>query len=211
MAGMNPRSDNRSPDPEGDENRGCFALLGKPFEEIGSGIRSVFERFGTSPRPVHREDPVQTIPAESVEREHEVREVRLRPIIAVAISFLILAVVIHIGLWWVVQGWTGRELRPSPQIAPAAVQPQRVPGPQLQADPVQEFQIYLDLQLEQLSSYGRGEEVNYVRIPINRAMEILVEAGLPARDGDVPYFGLRPAYQLDSQGGQTYRPIFIEE
>jgi hypothetical protein len=211
MAGMNPRS-NRPPEPNGDDNRGCFALLGKPFEEIGSGVRSFFERFGTSARPVHREDPVQEIPAESVEREHEVRGIRPKPIIAVALSFLVLAIAVHIGLWWIVQGWTGRDLHLQPQIEPAVVQPPISPGPQLQADPVLEYQVYLEQQLEQLGGYGLPEEeVQFVRIPINRAMEILAEEGLPARDGEVPRFGLHPAYQLDSGGGHDHRPIFIEE
>jgi hypothetical protein len=206
MAGMNPRSN----PPE--DNRGCLALLGKPFEEIGGGLRAFFERFGTSARPVHREDPTATIPAESIEREHEVREVRMRPIIAVALAFLVLAIAIHIGLWWVVQGWTGRDLRLSPQIAPAAVEPPLSPGPQLQANPVLEYQLYLEGQLEHLNGYGQPEEeAGFVRIPIGRAMEILVEGGLPAREGDPPRFGLHPAYELDSQGGQISRPIFIEE
>jgi hypothetical protein len=210
MAGMNPRS-NRPPDPP-EDNRGCLILLGKPFEEIGGGLRAFFERFGTSARPVHREDPTAKIPAESIEREHEVREVRMRPLIAVALSFLVLAVVIHIGLWWIVQGWTGRDLRPSPQIAPAAVQPPLSPGPQLQPDPVLEYQIYLGQQLDHLSGYGPPEEEEgFVRIPIDRAMEILVDGGLPAREGDPPRFGLDPAYELDSQGGQAGRSIFIEE
>lgn len=210
MAGINPRS-SRPPEPP-EENRGCFALLVRPFEEIGGGLRAFFERFGTSDHPVHREDPTATIPAESIEREHEVREVRLRPIIAVALSFLILAIVIHIGLWWVVQGWTGRELRLSPQIAPAAVEPPLSPWPQLQANPALEYQRYLEQQLEHLNGYGQPvEQGGFVRIPIERAMEILVEGELPAREGDPPHFGLHPAYGLDSQGGQIRRPIFIEE
>ncbi|MEZ4616096.1 MAG: hypothetical protein R2867_11425 [Caldilineaceae bacterium] len=54
-----------------------------------------------------------------------------------------------------------------------------------------------------LHSYGWiDQEAGTVHIPIERAMELVVSEGLPARATDVPNFDLPPAYRLDSNGGQ---------
>lgn len=60
------------------------------------------------------------------------------------------------------------------------------PGPQLQVDPRKQLRDYLANQKATLDSYGwvdRNEGI--VRIPIERAMELLLKKGLPVRSGSV--------------------------
>jgi hypothetical protein len=56
------------------------------------------------------------------------------------------------------------------------------PQPRLQVQPRVELQAYCEDQLEQLNTYGWVDPHNeVVRIPVDRAMDLLVQRGLPAR------------------------------
>lgn len=56
------------------------------------------------------------------------------------------------------------------------------PNPRLQVVPRAELQEYRDAQQEELSTYGWVDQHNeVVRIPIDRAMNLLLRRGLPAR------------------------------
>jgi hypothetical protein len=165
---------------------------------------------------------VTEIPRESIEEEHEVRDVPWRPVLYGAFTLLAVAIVIHVAFWWLLERWTGDKLRFDPQVPPAIVagresaapevERPNLPGPDLQSAPALEYELYRSRQLEILESYGQSDtEAGFARIPIRRAMELLVEEGLPARDGEVPSFGLEPAYELESTGGQVFDPGFGEE
>lgn len=56
------------------------------------------------------------------------------------------------------------------------------PSPRIQANPASDMQSYLQSQQSILNSYGWIDRQNgIVRLPIDRAMELLLERGLPAR------------------------------
>jgi hypothetical protein len=53
-----------------------------------------------------------------------------------------------------------------------------------------------------LNGYGWVDrDAGVVHIPIDEAMRLMVERGVPAREGDAPTFALDPSFQLDSSGG----------
>jgi hypothetical protein len=55
------------------------------------------------------------------------------------------------------------------------------PEPRLQVNPVQDLKALRAAEDQILASYGWvSQETNVARIPIDRAMELLVERGLPA-------------------------------
>ncbi len=61
------------------------------------------------------------------------------------------------------------------------------PGPRLQADPLRDWQIYRAQQQETLDSYAWVDQKNgVVRIPIDRAMDLLLQRGLPVRSEGTP-------------------------
>ena len=58
--------------------------------------------------------------------------------------------------------------------------PPKVPPPQLQPDPVADYNVYRLTDQEKLNSYGWvNQKAGIARVPINRAMELLVQRGLP--------------------------------
>lgn len=100
-----------------------------------------------------------------------------------------LAIAVVCALTMVLVGWMLHLLRGRTAAvdaaAPAAValapEPTPPPGPRLQTDPEGELTTMRREQAERLSSYGwvqQGEGT--VHIPIDRAMDLLVERGLPA-------------------------------
>ncbi len=62
------------------------------------------------------------------------------------------------------------------------------PAPRLQVQPRAELHAYCEEQDKLLSTYGWADEHNgVVRIPVDRAMELTLQQGLPARaPGDIP-------------------------
>ena len=115
---------------------------------------------------------------------YEKRDVALRPVTAGVIGlFVLLAVTVL--LMRVLFGYlAAREARLSPPPNPLAqsLGRQLPPEPRLQTDPRQDL---LQLRAEEdavLDSYGWADrQAGVVRIPIEHAIEILAQRGLPAR------------------------------
>lgn len=213
MAGMKqppngpPNGPHDNQKPSNDNRPGCLSIAAwfGGLAALAGINRAVShrDRGDTSPDDaVQAQEANATLPAESIAEGHEVRGLRLRPFLMVATGFAIGGVVVLAGLWLLLQTWTGRDLTFDPQVPPAIVQETDAPGPDLVPVPRLEYQRYRAQEIELLHSYGQSEgQTDTARIPIERAMQILAEQGLPARDGDVPDFGLDDAYQLDSEGG----------
>lgn len=81
------------------------------------------------------------------------------------------------------------------------------PPPRIQPDPGADMQSYRQSQENLLDTYGWIDRQNgIVRMPIDRAMELLLERGLPTRpagaleNGAAPQKGDRPANNAASRG-----------
>jgi hypothetical protein len=64
------------------------------------------------------------------------------------------------------------------------------PPPRIQSNPAVDIQSYLESQQKLLNTYGwidRGNGI--VRLPIDRAMELLLQRGLPTRPANAPQNG----------------------
>jgi hypothetical protein len=142
------------------------------------------------------------IDAESLARHYEQDDVDVRGLVRFAIAIAIGATIASGVLWLVVRMWTAQPLPLETQIAPAAVTAPAVPGPGLDALPEATLTEIIIRDNERLTTYGWVDrEAGTVRIPIDEAMRLLVERGVPAREGDAPDFGLEPAFRLDGSGG----------
>jgi hypothetical protein len=115
------------------------------------------------------------------EIRHELRDVIVRPIVGFCIGLLLLVVL----TFWVTRAlfdyFAAREAR---STAPAASmnteRSQLPPEPRLQVKPVQDLKQVRDAEESILHSYGwANQQSGTVRIPIERAMQLIAKRGLP--------------------------------
>jgi hypothetical protein len=60
--------------------------------------------------------------------------------------------------------------------------PQSIPEPRLQMNPMQDYKVFRAKEQELLASYGWVDRANgVVRIPVDRALDLVAQRGLPKR------------------------------
>lgn len=115
-------------------------------------------------------------------------EISYKQIIQFMGYLLILTAITFVLMWWMLQGMEGSLARndAAPSPIPEANQPPESPGPQLQFyPPVADIERLHAWEEERLDSYAwENEAAGVARIPIERAMELMAERGLP-RAGEV--------------------------
>jgi hypothetical protein len=134
------------------------------------------------PADAHGDDPRVLVDRPGV--RHETSDVDIRAVLAFGAALLVAAVLIH-GLvallfWYFV----GREARRQTIQYPLAItQRERLPPePRLQVNPRQDMRDLRAHEDEILTTYGWVDKsAGIVRIPIDQAMKLTIERGLPAR------------------------------
>jgi hypothetical protein len=116
---------------------------------------------------------------------HEESDVNVRAILGFGFALIVAAVIIHVFLWWL-QGLYQRQTeRAQMQVYPLASgqQEQLPPIPRLQENPQQEMRELRAKQQALLNGYGWvNRDAGVARIPIEEAMRMVVERGLPTRE-----------------------------
>jgi hypothetical protein len=126
-----------------------------------------------SPRPSSHDNPAV---------QHELSDANIRGILLFGLWLTLLGIVIYVAVWVLYQYLVRRE----PPSAPLTQQPiaaQPAPSkPQLQVGPESELSQLRSSEEETLRNYAWiDREKGVVRIPIERAMEIIAREGLPTR------------------------------
>lgn len=119
--------------------------------------------------------------------EHEESDVNIRGIFGFAFGLLLTGVLIHFMVWVLFRYFDAREARKvAPEFPLAATQGSRVPPePRLQTNPRQDLSDLRAREDQVLTSYGWVDRnAGVVRIPIDQAMKLTLERGLPARTAD---------------------------
>lgn len=117
---------------------------------------------------------------ESIRRGHEVRDVNPRAVLWLVAGVLAVGIIVHVVLWFVLAGLQWSAEQSDAVRSPLAAEAPQPPPPRLQDQPQQEYLDYRREQDERLESYGwidRPQKI--VRIPVSRAMDLIVEQGLP--------------------------------
>ena len=113
-------------------------------------------------------------------------DVDIRAIFTFGVGLLVSAIVIQGLIWLLFRAFEGREAtRNVPSYPLAAGQDSRLPPePRLQTDPRGDLGELRAHENTVLSTYGWVDKASgVVRIPIDEAMKITIQRGLPARSG----------------------------
>jgi hypothetical protein len=115
---------------------------------------------------------------------HETSDANIRGILGFGLGLLIVGIVIHSAVWLLFQYFSVREARRVPAEYPlAASQSQRLPPePRLQSNPREDLRAFRAREDAILTTYGWIDKTTgTVRIPIDQAMKMTLEQGLPVR------------------------------
>lgn len=129
------------------------------------------------------------MPAGDPTVHHEESDVDVRGVLAFAAALVVFSIVVTGIVWGFYRYFEAREARqPQPSYPLAAQQADRVPPePRLQTNPREDLRQLREQEDLVLTTYGWVDEnAGVVRIPIDVAMKLTVERGLPARRQDRP-------------------------
>ncbi len=150
----------------------------------------------------HRHEPPAGI-------HHETRDVHVRPLAWLGVGLAVLIVVSIAAMKGVFDYLDRQQAKEDVSPSPMMVQrPQQPPEPRLQTTPVPNRKLILEGESKWLSSYGWVEQkAGVVRIPVEQAMKLLAERGLPTRvdSSQPPGSEGRATSEAKRRGGETER------
>ena len=117
---------------------------------------------------------------------HEESDVNIRAIFGFGAGLIAVAIVVHVAILLLFNFFDSRASQQAAAAYPLATQQgERLPPePRLQTEPREDLAALRTREDETLSSYGWVDRnAGVVRIPIDRAMELTLQRGLPARQG----------------------------
>jgi hypothetical protein len=150
---------------------------------------------------------------------HEHADVSLRAVVTAAVTLVVVAAVAMV-LMALLFGWFVREAAANdPVVSPLAVPATEMPkatessafstgvtgGPLLLTNEPMALEKYRADQEKRLHEYGWVDEARGVaHLPIDQAKKLILERGLPVREGAAPAsFSVRPEVRGEASGGRT--------
>jgi len=112
---------------------------------------------------------------------YEPREADLRVVLAFLAALGLASVMVLLVLWGMFSYFRAKSAERGPLPSPRMyTSPPGVPQPRLQPNPVADYDAYRLSASETLNSYGWvDQKAGIARIPIEQAMDLVVERGLP--------------------------------
>lgn len=149
-----------------------------------------------------------TTHSENPKHGHETREAVPRYILIFAAGLAIAVVAGFLVSWGTLVYFRNHENYAPPQSSISRGRVLPPPGiPQLQVHPDTDLQGYLKEQRQLLDSYGWvNRKDGVVRIPIQRAMTVLLQQGLPVRNSKTPKGAVQPGEVQQYEVPQGYMP-----
>jgi hypothetical protein len=138
---------------------------------------------------------------ESSSRGYEITDVRPRPLIFSALLLALAVALVCVFLIWFFGLLEGSAKRHDPQLSPL-IGAQSPPPPRLQTDPSNDLDRMRAAEDRALTGYRWiDKERGVVQLPVDRAMDLLLEEGLPETKPEVPL--VEPD---DESAGKTEEP-----
>ena len=124
---------------------------------------------------------------------YETRDANVRGVFKFLVFMSVTLAVAALLCWGLVRHFS-RQNAGAASVSPIAETPP--PGPQLQAKPREDWLKYHQQQEQALETYTwENRASGIVRVPIERAMELLLQKGLPVQTGTPPNEAKKPAPQ----------------
>jgi hypothetical protein len=115
--------------------------------------------------------------------QHEKSDASIPSLAKFGIGLFVLIIVALIGMRWMFDYFRNTQ-QLGPPASPFAESQTLPPQPRLQVRPTLELKQLRQGEDEKLNSYGWvDQKAGIARIPIDRAMDLLIEKGLPVRAG----------------------------
>lgn len=114
---------------------------------------------------------------------YETRDANVRAVFGFLVILGVVLVLSAIVCWGLFNHYSVKDANRTP-LSPFSATRQLPTGPQLQVNPRQELLTFRSRQEQSLESYSwESREDGTVRVPIERAMEMLLKQGLPVAPG----------------------------
>ena len=118
--------------------------------------------------------------------QHETTDANISALVKFCIGLFFLIIVALFGMRLMFD-YFNRTRQLGPAASPFADTKAAPPGPGLQVHPAQDLKQFRQGEDDRLSSYGWvDQKAGIVRMPIDRAMDLLIQKGLPARAASPP-------------------------
>jgi hypothetical protein len=130
------------------------------------------------------EDNARTEELRNPHVRHEKQDVNPVSLVKFGVAMIVLGMVILLGLWGLFNYFAAREERlgPRPSAWAGSHAPRPPPEPRLQLAPQIDLKEMRAAEDQILNNYAWVDpDKHIVRIPIERAMDLIVQKGLPAR------------------------------
>jgi hypothetical protein len=112
---------------------------------------------------------------------YETRDASIPALLKFAVSLAVIIIVVSFGMKWLFN-YDAKTQSLGPTVTPFENERTIPPLPRLQVLPQKEIHDYWEAEQGLVNSYGWVDRQNgVVRIPVDRAMRILLQRGLPAR------------------------------
>jgi hypothetical protein len=115
---------------------------------------------------------------------YEVRDITPRPIVLAALGGVVVVALVFVAMWQLTGLFSKQVARQSAPANPLAAElgPKQPPAPRLQTAPINDIRTLHAAEDQALHGYAWIDRTSgAVRIPIDRAIELLAQRGLPAR------------------------------
>ncbi|PYR60707.1 MAG: hypothetical protein DMF85_04240 [Acidobacteria bacterium] len=136
---------------------------------------------------------------------HESSDINVRGVIWFLVTLVVVAALVYVSMWAMMRVLDKIEARNDPQVSPlAAPAGELPPEPRLQTTPWADLRVFRAAEEKALSSYGWIDQKNGVAyMPIEKAKELLLQRGLPARASADVMEGTYVASSGESDGGRS--------
>jgi hypothetical protein len=121
-------------------------------------------------------------PSKAIEVRHERKDLHPRNIVVFALSLAVTVIVVGWVCYELFGHFSRVEMKTQVPPSPLAISPRPVPGPHLLVHPGEDLKKLRASEDARLNSYGWVDrEKGIVHIPIDRAIDMVAQKGLPTR------------------------------